>query len=177
MKYRLKDKPLITQEQIRARVEAMGSEITAAFAAQDLVMVGVLKGSFVFLADLIRSIAGPRLQIEFIGVSSYEGTSSTGNVRVTRDLSVDITGQNVILVEDVIDTGETIDYLIDYFKSRNPKSLKICTLLSKPACHKMRHAIDYVGFELAPEFVVGYGLDVDGYYRELPYIAVVDTAT
>lgn len=175
MKYKLKNKILLTKEQIADRVTSLGSEIAKTYADQDdLIVVGVLKGSFIFLADLVRAISSPRLKIEFIGVRSYEGTTSTYTHRVTSNLTADISGKNVLLVEDIIDTGETIDYLLDLFKGRNPRSVKVCTFLSKPDCHRMRHTIDFVGFEIAPEFVVGYGLDVDGYFRELPHVAVVD---
>ena len=114
------------------------------------------------------------LCVEFIGVSSYKGTQSTGQVRITHDLSIDLEGKNVLLVEDIVDSGVTIDYLLDLLKVRNPAALKVCTLLSKPHAHKMKHDLDYVGFTVGDEFVVGYGLDVDGRFRELPYIGTVE---
>jgi hypoxanthine phosphoribosyltransferase len=124
------------------------------------------------LADLVRKISCP-MNIEFIGVSSYEGTSSTGEVRITSDLYQEIRGRHVLVVEDIVDTGRTVDFLLDVLRVRGPKSLKICTLLSKPDAHIMNNKVDYVGFEITNEFVVGYGLDLDGNYREIPYIAQI----
>lgn len=159
---------------IAKRVQELGSAISKDLKGEPVIVLGVLKGAFVFMADLIRAINVP-LTCEFIGVSSYVGTQSTGNVRITHDLSVDITGKNVLLVEDVIDTGKTIDYLIDVLKASHPKSIRVCTFLDKPEAHVMRHKIDYVGFNISKEFVIGYGLDLDERYRELPYLAQVNT--
>jgi hypoxanthine phosphoribosyltransferase len=132
----------------------------------------VLKGAFVFVSDLIRAIELP-LAVEFIGVSSYAGTQSTGHVRLTHDLTADIRDRNVLLVEDIIDSGRTLDYLIDILSVRRPKRLAVATLLSKPEMHVMHNRVDYIGFEIAKEFVIGYGLDLDQQYRNLPYIAQV----
>ncbi|MEZ4741153.1 MAG: hypoxanthine phosphoribosyltransferase [Bdellovibrionota bacterium] len=163
---------LYSKEEVAKRVEELGKQISSDFNGQQLVVVGVLKGAFVFLADLVRAIKLP-LQIEFIGISSYEGTTSTGEVRITSDLYKEIKGKNILLVEDIVDTGRTIDFLIDTLKVREPKSIKICSLLSKPEVHAMKNGLDYIGFEIFDEFVIGYGLDLDGSYRELPYLAKV----
>jgi len=163
--------PLITEERLRARVAQLGREITRDFAGQTLVVVAVLKGSFVFVADLVRSIALP-LEVEFIGISSYAGTSSTGVVQITQDLSRSIEGEHVLLVEDIIDSGLTMSYLLDNLSTRHPASVQVCALLEKPARAKVRVPIAYKGFEIPDEFVVGYGLDVDGKYRNLPYLGI-----
>jgi len=168
----LKYTPLYNQDIIRKRVEELGKKITKDYAGESLVVVGVLKGAFIFVADLVRSIDLP-VSVEFIGVSSYSGTESTGAVRLTYDLTADIKGKNVLLVEDIIDTGHTIDYLLEALNVRGPKSLKVASFLSKPEAHQMHHAIDYIGFEISKEFVIGYGLDLDQFYRNLPYVAQV----
>ena len=163
-------KPLFTSAALEKRIKELGQQITDDHRRhQDLVVIGVLKGSFIFVADLVRALDLP-IEVEFIGVSSYKGTQSTGEVRITHDLSVEIRDRPVLLVEDIVDTGTTIDFLLDTLRVRQPASLKIATLLSKPEVHKMRHPLDYVGFEISKEFVVGYGLDLDGRYRELPEI-------
>ncbi len=162
-----KMRPLIPAAQLHERISALGHIISRDFQGQNLVVIGVLKGSFIFLADLVRQITAD-CQVEFIGVSSYEGTQSTGHVRISYDLASDIQDKHVLLVEDIIDTGTTIDYLLRTFQVRQPASLKVACLLSKPSCHKVSIPIDYVGFEIGPEFVVGYGLDLDGRYRQLP---------
>lgn len=159
----------ISSEQIAQRVAQLGRQISDDARGQPLVVVGILKGAFVFLADLVRRIDVP-LSIEFMGVSSYVGTQSTGHVQITRDLAADIQGAHVLLVEDIVDTGKTMDFLLDLLRVRQPASIRLCTLLSKPEAHCMRSKIDYVGFEIGDEFVVGYGLDLDGRFRELPYV-------
>jgi hypoxanthine phosphoribosyltransferase len=158
---------LISAERIAQRVKALGQQITRDYQGQKLCIIGVLKGSFIFMADLIRAIEVP-CEVEFIGVSSYEGMQSSGHVRISNDLSVDIEGKHVLLVEDIIDTGNTIDYLIKTLEVRKPLSLKIACLLSKPEAHQIKITIDYTGFEISKEFVIGYGLDLDGLYRNLP---------
>jgi hypoxanthine phosphoribosyltransferase len=174
MDIHLPTEPLFDAATLSKRIAEIGKQITADFAGEPVVVVGVLKGSFLFMADLIREIELP-MSVEFVGVSSYKGTESTGHVRITHDLNATIQGENVILVEDIIDTGLTIEYLTEMFRARRPKSLKICTLLSKPEAHMMKIDIDYTGFEISKEFVIGYGLDLDGRYRNLPYIAQVQT--
>lgn len=164
--------PLFDAERIRARIRELGEKISQDYAGESLVVVCVLKGAFMFFADLVRAIDLP-VTVEFIGCSSYSGTASTGHVRLTHDLTSDINGRHVLLVEDIVDTGRTIDYLLDTLRVRGPKSLKIAAFLSKPEAHAMHHQIDYVGFEVSREFVIGYGLDLDGYFRNLPFLAQV----
>lgn len=166
--------PLFDAARIAARIKELGAQITKDYNGEPVVCVGVLKGAFIFLADLVRAIDLP-LTVEFIGVASYAGTQSTGRVRLTLDLSYDIKGKNVLLVEDIIDTGHTIDYLLDTLSVREPKSLRVASFLSKPEAHSMHHKIDYVGFEISREFVIGYGLDLDQYYRNLPVLGQVKT--
>lgn len=166
-------KPFITTEQIQSKVADLGRELTNKFQGQKVIVVCVLKGSFMFYSDLIRQIQTD-VTCEFFGVSSYYGnTTSSGEVKVTLDLSTPIEGQNVILVEDIVDTGLTMNYLKNSLESRRPKSLTLVSLLEKPDALKVPCKIDYVGFKISNEFVVGYGLDYQGYYRNLPYIAQV----
>ena len=165
-------KPLFDEKMLAKRVAELGRQISQDYGKEEIICVGVLKGSVIFLADLMRHITAPQ-RLEFIGVASYDGTVSTGHVRITHDLTAEIKGKNILLVEDIVDTGMTIDFLMDTLKVREPKSLKICALLSKPDAHIMHNDLDYVGFEISKEFVVGYGLDFNGRYRELPYIAQV----
>jgi hypoxanthine phosphoribosyltransferase len=172
MKKTVNYKPLFDSDTIKKRIAELGATITKDYKGEPLVCIGVLKGAFIFMADLVRAIDLP-LSMEFIGVSSYAGTESTGHVRLTHDLARDITDKHVLLIEDVIDSGVTIDYLLGLLKLRGPKSLKVATFLSKPEAHQMHHHIDYVGFEISREFVIGYGLDLDQYYRNLPYLAQV----
>lgn len=167
--------PLLTESVIAERVKSLGAQISADYKGEPLVCVGVLKGAFVFLADLVRAIHIP-CSIEFIGVSSYAGTASTGHVRLTHDLSTDIQGKHVLLVEDIIDTGRTVDYLMGALGVRGPKSIKVATFLSKPEAHVLKTHIDYVGFEIGKEFVIGYGLDLNQDYRHLPYLAQVKSS-
>ena len=164
--------PLFDAARIAARIKELGAQITRDYQGEPIVCVGVLKGAFIFLADLVRAIQSP-LTVEFIGVASYEGMKSTGHVRLTHDLSTDIKGKHVLLIEDIIDTGHTIDYLIDTLRVREPKTLKVASFLSKPEAHQLHNTIDYVGFEISREFVIGYGLDLDQYYRNLPDLAQV----
>ena len=168
----MKTRPLFDESAIAKRIKELGEQITRDYAGEPLLVVSVLKGAFIFTADLVRQIKTP-LEIDFIGLSSYEGTQSTGHVRITSDLSSKIEGRNVLLVEDIVDTGKTLDFLRDMFSLRNPKSLRVCTLLSKPEAHQMKTPVDYVGFEITREFVIGYGLDLDQRYREIPFIAQV----
>jgi hypoxanthine phosphoribosyltransferase len=170
----LKMVPLFDEKTLAKRVAELGAQISKDYAKDELICVAVLKGSVLFFADLIRKITRP-VQIEFIGVSSYAGTESTGHVRITHDLSADIKGKHILLVEDIVDTGMTIDYLMNTLKVREPKSLKVCALLSKPDSHIMKGHLDYVGFEISREFVVGYGLDLNGAYRALPHIAQIQS--
>ena len=148
----------LSQEKLQARIKELAAMINRDYVGQEIVMVGVLNGSFIFCADLIREINVP-VQIEFVSVSSYEGTQSSGEVGFRMDVKQSLIGKNVILVEDIVDTGLTI-------------SLKLCSLLRKQARLKVNVPIDYLGFDIEDKFVIGYGLDYDGRYRELPYIGV-----
>jgi hypoxanthine phosphoribosyltransferase len=165
---------LLTEEQIAAKVEELGRRISADYAGRELTLVSVLKGSLPFMADLMRRIALP-LRIDLMEVSSYGGTSteSSGLVRILKDLSAPIEGRDVLLVEDIIDTGLTLNYLLRYLKGKNPRSLKICSLLDKPARRLVEIPIDYVGFEIPDAFVVGYGLDFGEVYRNLRFVGVL----
>jgi hypoxanthine phosphoribosyltransferase len=165
-------KVLLSEEQLRTRVAELGASITADYAGKPLKLVGVLKGSFMFMADLARAIDLP-LKVDFIGTSSYQGTHSSGVVRITNDLSRPIDGEHVLLVEDIVDTGLTMQYLLENLATRHPVSVKVCALLEKPARAKVQIPIDYKGFSIPDEFVVGYGLDWDGRFRNLPYLGVV----
>lgn len=160
---------------IAARIAELGAEITAATAdaKAPVVYICVLKGSFLFYADLLRQIPGD-CNTAFLAVSSYEGgTSSTGAVRLTHDLTIDIEGRDVVIVEDIVDTGLTMAYLVDLLSARRPRSLRVCTLLHKPARKKVEVPLDFVGFTIEDVFVVGYGLDYDQRYRNLPFIGVM----
>jgi len=165
---------MFSQEQIAARVRELGALITKDYAERNVVLVCVLKGSFVFAADLARAIDLP-LRVDFLGTRSYgEDTESSGVVQITQDLSRPIDHEDVILVEDIVDTGLTVAYVIDLLRTRNPKSVKVCALLHKPARARVDVQVDYLGFTIEDRFVVGYGLDHAERYRNLPYIGVVE---
>ncbi len=165
---------LLSTEQIAARVRELGAQITKDYDGRRLVLVSVLKGSFIFTADLCRAI-DTQLRIEFLGVRSYgEGTSTSGVVQITQDLSKPIEGEDVLIVEDIVDTGLTIAHLLELFRTRHPASIKVCSLLHKPARTKIEVPIDYLGFTIEDRFVVGYGLDWAERYRNLPFIGVVE---
>ena len=167
---------LLSAEKINERCRELGAAITQAYANKRLVLVAVLKGSFIFLADLCRHIDLP-LRIEFLGVQSYgEGTESTGVVRITQDLTRPVEGEDVLIVEDIIDTGLTIAHLLDLFTTRKPKSVKVCCLLNKPSRTRIEVPIDFLGFTIEDKFVVGYGLDWAERYRNVPFIGVVEHA-
>jgi hypoxanthine phosphoribosyltransferase len=164
--------PLISEDEIKTRVDKLGATITDKFKGKDLVVVGVLKGSFMFFADLIRAI-DTDLSCDFVGVTSYSGASSTGEVKINLDLSRSIRGRNVVLVEDIVDTGLTMNYLRRHLENHKPKALLTASLLMKPDALKEKCDVDLVGFKIPNDFVVGYGLDYQGYFRNLPYIAQV----
>src|ERR687896_442180 len=165
---------LITEEQIRDKVRELGAQITTDYAATSVTLVSVLKGSLPFMADLMRAIRVP-VQIDLMEVSSYGGsaTETSGLVRILKDLSSSISGRDVLIVEDIIDTGLTLNYLLRYLRGKNPRSLRICALLDKPARRLVEIPIDYLGFTIPDEFVIGYGLDFGEYYRNLPFIGVL----
>ena len=167
---------LLTQEQIQRRIRELGAQIAQDYAGRDLHVIAVLKGSFVFLADLVRAIPKDDLSVDFLGLSSYGvSTKSSGVVRVTQDLSLPIEGRNVLVVEDIIDTGLTMKYLMDNLETRRPASLEICTLLHKPDNTEAEVGMKYIGFTIPNEFVIGYGLDYAERFRNVPYIGVVRT--
>lgn len=168
----LQIKPYLTEEQIAKKVAEIGAALTKKFKGESVVAVCVLKGSFVFYSDLIRQI-NTDISCEFFGVSSYHGTTSSGEVKVTLDLAHPIEGKHVLLVEDIVDTGITMNYLKNSLLSRKPASLTTVALLEKPEALKVPCKLDHVGFQITNEFVVGYGLDYEGYYRNLPYIGQV----
>lgn len=164
--------PLIKEEEIRVRVAKMAETITDKYRGKPLVVVGVLKGSFMFFADLIRGI-DTDLTTDFCGVSSYDGASSTGEVKINLDLSRSIRDKNVVIVEDIVDTGLTMNFLKRHLQQHKPKSILTCSLLMKPDALKEKCEVDLVGFKIPNDFVVGYGLDYQGYFRNLSYIAQV----
>ena len=168
------DRVLHSREEIAEKVKDLGKLITEAYKPEDeIVVIGVLKGANVFLGDLIRDINLP-VYIDFIAVSSYgSSTESSGVVRILKDLDLDVEGKHILIVEDIVDTGLTLKYLTENFKARNVASLKICTLLDKPKRRKCDLNIDYIGFEIPDEFIVGYGIDYAEKYRNLPYIAIL----
>lgn len=164
-------KPLITADEIDARTQELAADIRRDFGSEEVILVGVLKGSFLFVADLCRHL-GDNIKIDFVQTSSYGAEKSTsGVVQIRKDLDVNIEGRNVLVVEDIIDTGLTLSHLIQLWQTRKPKVLRIATLLSKPAARTHKMNVDYVGFEIPNKFVVGYGLDHGERYRNLPYIA------
>ncbi|HEY7957845.1 MAG TPA: hypoxanthine phosphoribosyltransferase [Polyangia bacterium] len=170
-----KIKELLTAEKIAARIAELGAEITRDYEGRELVLVGVLKGSFLFMADLARAIASTEVRIDFLGLASYgDETSSSGVVQITADLSKPVEGKHVLVVEDIVDTGLTMDYLMDNLRTRHPASVKLCSLLHKPSRQKVTVPIDYLGFTIPDLFVVGYGLDYAQRYRNLPYIGVLE---
>lgn len=165
---------LIPAEDLTARVGQLGRQIRGDYAGRTPMLVGVLKGAVVFLADLMRAVEAP-CECDFIAVSSYgASTRSSGIVQVTKDLSVSIEGREVLIVEDIVDTGRTLAYLLRNLETRQPQSLRVCTLLDKAARREVPVPLDYVGFTIPDEFVVGYGLDHAGLYRNLPYLAVLE---
>lgn len=164
---------LYSREKIADRVKELGKEITEAYAdTEELVLVGILKGSVIFFSDLIREI-DLTVRCEFMGISSYgSDTKSSGVVKITSDLTAAIEGKDVLIVEDIVDTGLSMNYLRENFATRKPNSVKICSLLDKPSNRKIPIDVDFVGFEIPNLFVIGYGLDLAGHYRNLPYVGV-----
>jgi hypoxanthine phosphoribosyltransferase len=165
---------LLSEEEIQARVAELGATISADYAGRELTLVSVLKGSLPFMADLMRAITVP-VRIDLMEVSSYGGTAteSSGLVRILKDLSASIDGQDVLIVEDIIDTGLTLNYLLRYLRGKDPLTLRICTLLDKPARRLVEIPVDYTGFTIPDRFVVGYGLDYGEIYRNLRFVGVL----
>ena len=165
---------LIEEEALNKRIKELGMEITRDFQGKKLVMVGILKGAVVFMSDLAKHIKLP-LEMDFMAVSSYgASTKSSGVVRILKDLDLEVEDKDVLFVEDIVDTGLTLHYLCDYLLSRKPNSLKVCSCFDKPSRRKIPVTIDYLGFEIPDEFVIGYGLDYDQKYRNLPYVSVLE---
>ena len=166
-------KILITSEQIDKRVKELAAQISEDYKGQNPVIVGVLRGSVLFFSNLVKNLQID-CHLDFMALSSYSGTSSSGKVRFVMDLREDIKGRPVIIVEDIVDTGITARYLLELLKTRQPASIEICSLLDKPSNRQVEIKAKYIGFEIANEFVIGYGLDYNGLYRNLPYIGVFD---
>jgi hypoxanthine phosphoribosyltransferase len=167
------EKTLVSKEELQARIKELGRQISRDYKGRELMLIGVLKGSVVFMADLIREIS-IHCTMDFMAVSSYgNSTKSSGIVRILKDLDSSIEGKSVLIVEDIIDTGYTLKYLIENLKSRNPKDVKICCLLDKPDRRTVQLDIDYTGFQIPDEFVIGFGLDYAEKYRNLPFIGVL----
>ncbi|HEX6322785.1 MAG TPA: hypoxanthine phosphoribosyltransferase [Vicinamibacterales bacterium] len=164
---------LISEDALQARVKEVAKDIQRDAGGEPLLLLGVLKGAFLFMADLMRQIEGD-VTCDFISVSSYVGTTSSGEVQIRKDVDSPLEGRRVIIVEDIVDTGLTLHYLQGILQNRNPASLKTACLLSKPARRKTTVPVDYVGFEIEDKFVVGYGLDFNERYRNLPYIGIVE---
>jgi len=170
----VKYRTLLSAEQIDARLAEMGAEITADYEGKDVLLIAVLKGAFMALADLSRHIRMP-VDMDFMAVSSYgAATKTSGVVRILKDLDREISGLHILIVEDIIDSGLTLDYLQRNLRVRGPASLEIATVLLKPGLQKVDLDVKYVGFEIPPDFVIGYGLDYDGQYRNLPFVAVLE---
>ncbi len=166
---------LIDEDRLRARVVELGEEISADYAGRDLLLIGVLKGAVFFMADLMRTLGIP-CEIDFMAISSYGAqTDSSGVVRILKDLDINIEGRNVLVVEDIIDSGLTLQYLMRNLEAREPASLEVCALLTKPDRREIDVPVRYIGFEIPNRFVVGYGLDFAERYRNLPYVGVLNS--
>lgn len=170
---RIFGKPLISQQELQRRIKDLGRRISEDYQDRDVVMIGVLKGAFAFFADLVRAIQVP-VELDFLVVSSYQSSKSTGRVKIISDLTVEIKGQDVIVVEDIVDSGLTLSFLKKKLLMHHPNSLRVCALLDKPSRRTINVPIEYVGFTVPDKYVVGYGLDYENRYRNLPYIAVLD---
>jgi len=166
-------KPLITEQDIARKVKELGQRITEDYEGKELIMICLLKGAYVFFADLVRHVRLP-LRVDFMIVSSYAGTVSTGKIQIISDLSIPVEGKDVLIVEDIIDSGLTLHYVRDKLLERNPASLRICVLLDKKERRKYEVPLDYVGFTIPNQYIIGYGLDYKDRYRNLPYIAILD---
>jgi len=167
-------KVLIEEDAVAARVAELGADVSTDYAGKDLLLIGVLKGAVFFMADLMRELTIP-CEVDFMAISSYgASTDSSGVVRILKDLDINIEGRHVLVVEDIIDSGLTLSYLMRMLESRNPASLEVCALLTKPDRREIDVPVRYTGFEIPNEFVIGYGLDFGERYRNLPYVAVLD---
>ena len=176
MEERIFGKPLITQQGLSRRIRELGAQISEDYRGKEILLVGLLKGAYVFFADLARSIQVP-VRVDFMIVSSYGPRSKTsGEVKIVSDLTMDIRGKDVLLVEDIVDSGLTLKVLLKRLQEKKPRSIRVCALLDKAERRKHEAAIDYVGFTIPNRYVVGYGLDYQDHYRNLPYVAVLDVA-
>lgn len=164
---------LINKSKLEKRIEEMGKQIAKDYEGKELVLVGILKGSVIFMAELAKNIK-KSVALDFMDVSSYEGTESTGKIKINKDIRDTIEGKDVIIVEDIIDTGRTLTYVKEYLAQKNPNSIKIATMLSKPSRRVLELKVDYIGFAIDDKFVVGYGLDYNEQYRNLPYIGYIE---
>jgi hypoxanthine phosphoribosyltransferase len=167
------ERTLISEETISKRLDELANEIDCQYAGQEILAVGILKGSVFFLTDLLKRLKTP-VGVDFLQVRSYSGTSSTGNIQLVHDLSMDVEGKDVLLFEDVVDTGLTLRKILELLSSRKPRSLRIAALLKKDLPENRYITIDFLGFTIGPEFVVGYGLDLDEKFRNLPHVAIWD---
>ncbi|CUS36614.1 MAG: hypoxanthine phosphoribosyltransferase [Nitrospira sp.] len=174
---RMFGRPIITQEQMRNRIRELGRQISTDYAGKDLVLVGVLKGAYAFFADLARAIRIP-VRVDFIVVTSYgTGAKTSGKVKLVTELTEQIKNKDVLLVEDIVDSGLTVQYLMKALARRKPKSINVCTLLSKPERRVVDVHVQYIGFKIPDQYVIGYGLDYQQKYRNLPYLAVLDQSS
>lgn len=164
---------LINKAKLEKRIEEMGKQIQKDYEGKEIVFIGILKGSVMFMSELAKNIKSSII-LDFMDVSSYEGTESTGKIKINKDIRDSIEGKDVIIVEDIIDTGRTLTYVREYLKQKNPNSVKIATMLSKPSRRVMELEVDYIGFAIEDKFVVGYGLDYNEKYRNLPYIGYIE---
>lgn len=164
---------LVSEEEISQAVERIAKQLEKDYEGKDVLFVGLLKGSIAFMADIVKAYT-KKCQIDFMAVSSYgSGTESTGTVNIVKDLSQPIEGKDIVIIEDIIDSGNTLDFIKKYFSAKKANSVKICTLLNKPSRRKVEIDVDYIGFDIPDEFVIGYGLDYNEYYRNLPYVGVL----
>ena len=168
-----KIKVLIDESILEKRIKELGKQIEKDYGEKEIVFIGILKGSVIFMTQLAKNIK-KNVEFDFMDVSSYEGTESTGKIKINKDIRNSVEGKDVIIVEDIIDTGKTLKYLLEYLKQKNPNSIKIVTMLSKQARRVEKIDVDYIAFEIDDKFVVGYGLDYDEKYRNLPYIGYIE---
>lgn len=164
---------LLSEEEVQARIKEMGAQISKDYEGEEIHLICILKGASFMTVDLAKRITVP-VTLDFMSVSSYQGTNSTGEVKIIKDLDQTLEGKNVIIVDDIVDTGRTLGYLVNMLQARNPKSIKLCALLDKAERRETEVKVDYIGFDIPNEFVVGFGLDYDQKYRSLPYIGVVE---
>ncbi len=164
---------LINKSKLEKRIEELGKQIEKDYEGKELVFVGILKGSVMFMSELAKNVKSS-VALDFMDVSSYEGTESTGKIKINKDIRDSIEGKDVLIVEDIIDTGRTLTYVKEYLKQKNPNSIKIATMLSKPSRRVIELNVDYIGFAIEDKFVVGYGLDYNERYRNLPYIGYIE---